>query len=769
MAGDLPLERYHRLQAGAADLRRLPFAAKVDGQTVTREGQDLVVLHEGRTERFREAEVPKRGLRGLFGGAETGVWWHDGADSRLIRPDGSTGGGEFPGGVPDDAALRDRTRAAEALLAGATTPLQKAVLDVPFGSLEIAKSALQATAPALPGPSGTAALAVAMAEAHPATAARTLPVLQAELAARTEPLPLALAGALRTPPRDPVATLRATASLLQAGLQQQLTLDLALHASRMPGGSHLVPALLSATPGVPPDSWTGRFLSRAPQDLSVLPSTAAEYLQAASRLDPAGRRDLLAAARGLGAEGDLLADLAATAEADTLARVLEAPTPGEAAAAALAGDPKNVARLLAYAARNGDRTVGTVLAVGGLRTTGRYESPRGAQAAVLPPLLAGDVAGALKAGLETLSSRQAVLDLAGILLPDLAQPNARVLEDLLDQTFGGQYESLNSTLRAGLEGLGEAPVDFAARLLATTAYSTSQKAIVRAVAAHAPKPLPLALRLAERLAAEPFQGQYESFGATANALLKQAPLLQAALGSTTYASSQRAIVTHWLEARKEEGTPAPPATETFLRGLVAQPFAGQYESMNATLAAVVPRLDDPLVAMAEAALGTTSYTGTNRGIVKALAEAAEDPATRRMATFLQGVAACPFSGQYESMNAALKAALAAPQPGDSPGQAVLRAGLAAVATTPYAGTKLAVARAAAAAATPAIAAADVSALFRSPVRDEDLQADPAAALQRLLDGWSETPPPAQGDAPVGEIRREPEQVTIGGITLPVNL
>lgn len=762
MSGDLPLERYHRLQAGAADLRRLPFAAKVDGQTVTREGEDLVVLHEDHSERFRQAEVRKGGLKGLFGGTETGVLWHDGAQTRLLRPNGATEPAEFPGGLPADAALRARTRQAEDLRARATSPLQKAVVDVPFGSLETARAVLQATAPALPGPAGTAVLAVAMAEAFPATAGHTLPVLQAELATSTEPLPQALATALQKPPRDPAATLKATADLLQSG--QALGLDLAVRASGLPGGAHLVPALLAATPGVDANTWAGRYLGQAPKDLAKIPTTAAGYALATASLDAAGRRAMLTAARGLGAEGDLLADLASTADVATVAKVLGAGTPGAAAEAALQGDPKNVGRLLTYVARGGDPAIGTLQAIGGVRTSSQYESARSAQTAALPGLLQGDARGALQAGLGALTSRVAVADLSRLLLPELPDANARVLEDLLDQPFGGQYESLRTTVTAGVEGLGDAPVDFALRLLGTTSYATSQKAIVRAVAARAPQPLPLELRLAERMAGHEFGGQYESFGTTAQALLKPpqgTSLLQAALGTTTYSSSQKALVSHWLDLGQ-----APPAAEAFLRAVIALPFSGQYESLNSTLAALAPDLQRSALELARAALGTTTYSGTTRGLAHALEAAAQTPTERRLGGFLKSVTDLTFSGQYESMSGTVGAALNALRPGDAPGQAVLRAGLAAVGSTTYKGTQVGIARAAAAAAAPDRTVADVSSLFRTAVPDAEIEADPAGALQRLLDGWSETPA-VQADAPAGEIRQEPETVTIGGIVLPV--
>ena len=62
-----PLDRLQTLRRATAEMGLLPYSVRVEGARVTRDGEDLVVLHEDRTERFREGEVSTGGVAGFFG------------------------------------------------------------------------------------------------------------------------------------------------------------------------------------------------------------------------------------------------------------------------------------------------------------------------------------------------------------------------------------------------------------------------------------------------------------------------------------------------------------------------------------------------------------------------------------------------------------------------------------------------------------------------------------------------------------------------------
>ena len=533
-----PLDRLHSLKRATAELGRLPWSVRVEGARVTRDGEDLVVLHEDHTERFREGEISTGGLAGFFGSREPVVWWHDGQETRMIRADGSAETAEFPGGLPDDRELRQRTREA----------------------------------------------------------------------------------------------------------------------------------------------------------------------------------------------------------------------------------------------RDGDPVLETALAVGRIRTRGEADDARKAQEDLAPHLLAGQPAQALLAGLDALSSREAVKDLARLLLPSAPQPNARALEDLLDLPFGGKDGNLRATLLAGLQHVDSPPLEFTRALLESTHHGPSQHAFVRATLDRAGSPLPANLRMAGRLSEGAFEGKGDAYGETARALLASAcdprasgwkswlPLLTASLATAHQVEANQEVLRAWLGTLKEEGVELPASSGAFLRAMTTWKMPGKFENLRESLSRLLPTLEAPALAQARAVMETSSSPETSRAVVQAMARAAGDPATQRLGNFLADVGALRYSGKFDSATAALKAGLAAPRPEDGAGEALLRAGLAALEATHDEPTRREIARLAVAAAGPKTDPADPGAIFRPLVPDEELQADPRGALSRALASWSEAAPPAE-EAGRAIVQGE-GTVSIGGITLP---
>lgn len=245
--------RYDSLQAQvqshARELRSLPFYLEDEqsGDKIVVDQNDVYLIGDQAAEVYTYQIADAPGWRGWLWREEPTLFRSDGQKSQALDPRGKARDADFPGGT-SFTRIRQQIGDSEQLLEKARQhPLGQHLADLPFGSYRAARAVIEASAPALPGAVGTAALAAAMITAAPRE-------LQDDVLERLSPSVVEGLKKSDTPSEELLEkTVSQTPAILPAlaqllGKSGKLSFALAREAARGPQAHTLAPLLLDSLP-----------------------------------------------------------------------------------------------------------------------------------------------------------------------------------------------------------------------------------------------------------------------------------------------------------------------------------------------------------------------------------------------------------------------------------------------------------------------------------------------------------------------------------------